>query len=75
MQAEARALANDMLATSPLGLRLTKDGLQHAIDGQSMDAVTAMEDRQQLLCACGPDFAEAIAAFLHKRQPAFAQRI
>ena len=75
LQAEARALANDMLATSPLGLRLTKDGLAHAIDGQSMEAVMAMEDRQQVLCARGPDFAEAIDAFLHKRQPAFAQKI
>ena len=75
LQAEARALANDMLATSPLGLRLTKDGLHQAIDGQSMDAVMAMEDRQQVLCAQGPDFAEAIDAFLHKRPPAFAQRI
>ena len=75
LQAEARALANDMLATSPLGLRLTKEGLAHAIDGQSMEAVMAMEDRQQVLCARGPDFAEAIDAFLHKRAPAFAQRI
>ena len=75
LRSEARALANDMLATSPLGLRLTKDGLHHAIDGQSMDAVMAMEDRQQVLCASGPDFAEAIDAFLHKRPPAFAQKI
>ncbi len=75
LQAEARALANDMLATSPLGLRLTKEGLQHAVDGQSMEAVMAMEDRQQVLCARGPDFAEAIDAFLHKRAPAFAQKI
>jgi len=75
LQAEARALANDMLATSPLGLRLTKDGLHQAIDGPSMDAVMAMEDRQQVLCAQGPDFAEAVDAFMHKRPPAFAQRI
>ncbi len=75
LQAEARALANDMLATSPLGLRLTKEGLHHAVDGQSMEAVMAMEDRQQVLCARGPDFAEAIDAFLHKRTPAFAQKI
>jgi enoyl-CoA hydratase/carnithine racemase len=75
LQTEARALANDMLATSPLGLRLTKEGLQHAIDGTSMDAVMAMEDRQQVLCAQGPDFAEAVDAFMHKRPPAFAQRI
>ena len=35
----------------------------------------AMEGRQQVLCARGPDFAEAIDAFLHKHPPAFAQKI
>lgn len=75
LQAEARALANDMLAMSPMGLRLTEDGLHHAVDGQSLEAVLAMADRQQVLCARGPDVAEAIDAFLHRRPPAFAQKI
>lgn len=38
-----------MLATSKLGLQLTKDALNFSIDAPSMDAAMAMEDRQQIL--------------------------
>jgi enoyl-CoA hydratase len=72
---EARALANDMLATSPLGLRLTKDGLNHAIDGASLEAVIALEDRQQILCTQTPEFVEAVNAFVEKRTPNYVQKI
>jgi enoyl-CoA hydratase/carnithine racemase len=72
---EARALANDMLATSPLGLRLTKDALNHAIDAPSLEAVIALEDRQQVLCTQTPEFAEAVRAFLEKRPPNYVQKI
>ena len=68
---EASALVEDMLRTAPLGLRLTKDALGHAIDGQSLEAVIAMEDRNQTLCAHGEDFREAMAAFIEKRQPRY----
>jgi len=72
---ESRGLANDMLATSPLGLRLTKDGLNLAIDGASLEAVIALEDRQQVLCMQTPHFAEAVSAFVEKRVPNYAQKI
>lgn len=72
---EARALASDMLATSPLGLRLTKDGLNHAIDGASLEAVIALEDRQQVLCTQTPQFVEAVSAFVEKRVPNYVQKI
>lgn len=71
MQAEAQALADDMLRNTPLGLRLTKEGLGHAIDGGSLEAVIAMEDRQQVLCTLGSDFREGMAAFLEKRLPVY----
>jgi enoyl-CoA hydratase/carnithine racemase len=74
LEAEAQALADDMLQATPLGLRLTKDALRHAIDGPSMEAVMAMEDRNQILCTQSDDFAEGIAAFLEKRRPRFAGR-
>lgn len=72
--AEARSLAGDMLGTTPLGLRLTKDALGHAIDASSMEAVIAIEDRNQILCVQGEDFAEGIAAFLEKRAPRYGGR-
>jgi enoyl-CoA hydratase/carnithine racemase len=74
LQAEAMALADDMLKATPLGLRLTKDALGLAIDANSMEAVIALEDRNQVLCTQGEDFAEGIAAFLEKRAPRYGGR-
>jgi enoyl-CoA hydratase/carnithine racemase len=71
LQAEAQALADDMLRTTLLGLRLTKEGLGHAIDAGSLEAVIAMEDRQQVLCTQSGDFREGMAAFLEKRAPVY----
>jgi enoyl-CoA hydratase/carnithine racemase len=71
LDAEARALAEDMLRAAPLGLRLTKDALGFAIDAPSMEAVIALEDRNQILCTQGEDFAEGVAAFLEKRAPRY----
>ena len=71
IQQEAEALARDMLRTNPLGLRLTKDGLTHAIDAGSLDAVLAMEDRQQVLCSQSAAFGEGMRAFLEKREPRY----
>jgi enoyl-CoA hydratase/carnithine racemase len=68
---EAQSLADDMLRNTPLGLRLTKEGLGHAIDAGSLDAVIAMEDRQQVLCSQSGDFREGLAAFLEKRTPQY----
>jgi enoyl-CoA hydratase/carnithine racemase len=72
IEAEARALADDMLRATPLGLRLTKEALRFAIDAPSMEAAVAMEDRNQVLCLQGPDFAEGVAAFIDKRMPRYA---
>jgi enoyl-CoA hydratase/carnithine racemase len=63
-----RAMAEDMLATSPMGLRLTKEGLNLSLDAGSLEQVVALEDRGQILCAAAGFFAEGIAAFKDKRQ-------
>ena len=62
----------DMLHATPLGLRLTKECLNHAIDAQGLEAAIAMEDRNQILCAQDANFAEGVAAFLEKREPKYA---
>jgi enoyl-CoA hydratase/carnithine racemase len=59
----------DLLTTSPLGLRLTKECLNMSIDAPSMEAAIAMEDRNQILAAQTSDFREGISAFLEKRPP------
>ena len=69
LDATAQGFVKDMLHATPLGLRLTKEALNHAIDAQSLEAAIAMEDRNQILSAQGEDFAEGIAAFLEKREP------
>jgi len=72
LEDEARALVKDMLHATPLGLRLTKDALNYAIDAQSLEAAIAMEDRNQILCAQGEDFREGVSAFLEKREPDYS---
>ncbi len=72
LEAEARALAEDMLATSPLGLRLTKEGLNMSLDAGSLEAAIAMEDRNQILCAQSKDVMEGMMAFLQKRKPNYS---
>ena len=74
LQMEARALAADMLNATPLALRLTKEALGHAIDGNSMEAVMAMEDRNQILCTRSDDFREGMTAFLEKRPPVYGRK-
>src|SRR3984957_10002515 len=69
LDAEADAFVSDMLLTTPLGLRLTKEALNIAIDANGLEAVIAMEDRNQILCAQSDDFREGITAFLEKGTP------
>jgi enoyl-CoA hydratase len=69
---EVRGYVQDMLHATPLGLRLTKECLNHAIDAQGLEAAIAMEDRNQILCAQGEDFQEGVRAFLEKRKPTYA---
>ena len=68
------ALAEEMLGTAPMGLRLTKDALNLAIDAPSLEAAMAVEDRQQVMMTTTEDHREAVAAFLEKRAPVFKDR-
>ena len=70
----ALALTDEMLLTSPMGLRLTKDALNLNIDAASMEAAFALEDRQQVLLSATEDSQEAREAFLSKRAPDYYER-
>jgi enoyl-CoA hydratase/carnithine racemase len=74
LESAARKLAKEMLATSPLGLRLTKECLNASLDAGSLEAVVAMEDRNQILCTQTKDFQEGMLAFLQKREPTYEDR-
>lgn len=74
LEEAADTLLQDLLRTSPLGLRLTKECLAMNIDAPSLQSAIAMEDRNQILCAQTNDVQEAIAAFHEKRPPIFEDR-
>ena len=67
-------LVEEMLSTSPIGLRMTKEGLAMAIDAPSLEAAMAIENRNQLMCAASSDFAEGMTAFLEKRPAVYTGR-
>ena len=70
----AQAFVDDMLLTAPMGLRLTKDALNMAIDAPSLEAAMAVEDRHQSLLALTDDMTEAGIAFFEKRAPNYSDR-
>jgi enoyl-CoA hydratase/carnithine racemase len=69
LQNAAQSYINDMLTTSPMGLRLTKEGLIVSIDAAGLEAVMAVENRNQVLCSRTRDAKEGMQAFLEKRAP------
>ena len=69
LQKAAQSYINDMLTTSPMGLRLTKEGLNVSIDAAGLEAVMAIENRNQVLCSRTRDAKEGMQAFLEKRAP------
>ena len=71
LEAAAQPYVDEMLATSPMGLRLTKEGLSLAVDAPGLEAAMAIENRNQTLCARTDDFAEGRRAFLEKRKPVY----
>lgn len=71
LAATGNELAHEMLAMSPVGLRLTKDGLAMAQETSSLATVMALEDRGQTLCFAA-FMKEGVAAFLEKRAPNYA---
>lgn len=65
----AQPLIDDMLLTAPMGLRLSKQGLNMSIDAPSLESALAMEDRHQALLSQSQDSVEAVRAFKEKRSP------
>lgn len=58
-----------MLTAAPMGLRLTKEGLNVSVDVPSLEAVIAMENRNQMLSGRTEDLKEGLQAFIEKRAP------
>ena len=53
------------------GSGLTKDGLNQSVDASGLDAVMALEDRNQMLALRDDNFREGMTAFLKKCDPVY----
>jgi enoyl-CoA hydratase/carnithine racemase len=67
----AQSYVDEMLMASPKGLRMTKEGLNLAVDAPSLEAAMAIENRNQIMTSSSPNFAEGMRAFLEKRKPVY----
>ena len=56
--------AEEMLLASPMGLRLTKEGLNVAMNAPGLEAAVAIENRNQVLCSRTKDAQEGMRAFI-----------
>ena len=74
LEAAAEPYVDAMMTASPVGLRLSKECLNMSVDAGSIEAVIAMEDRNQILCSRSEEFNEGIRAFLEKRKPVYIKR-
>jgi enoyl-CoA hydratase/carnithine racemase len=72
--ARGMEFASEMLRTSPMGLRMTKQALNMLIDAPSLDAALLMEDRQQVILLETHDHTEAVAAFRERRDPIYSDQ-
>ncbi len=63
LEQAAQPYIDEMLATSAIGLRMTKEGLNLSVDAPSLEAAMAVENRNQLLCSSSSEFRERMRAF------------
>lgn len=74
LEAEALALADQILANSPIGIALTKQSLWLNAGAQSLEAAIELENRAILISQATEDSAEKRQAFIEKRAPSFRQK-
>lgn len=63
LETAARALIKDLLETSPMGLRKTKETMAAAAPIEDLAAVIALEEHTQMSCMSASSFAQTIASF------------
>ena len=71
LEAAGEMLVQELLAASPMGLRMTKEGLNMSIDAGSLEAAIALENRNQMMTGRSPNAREGMAAFVEKRAPKY----
>lgn len=69
--AAALALAGEVLANSPMGVRMTKQVMWSQLEVGSLQAGLDLENRTQIMTSFTRDHAEAVDAFITRRRPNF----
>jgi enoyl-CoA hydratase len=67
----AYAKAELVMANSPFGVALTKEGMWSALEIPGLQAAIDLENRQQIMASATDDHREALRAFLDKRPPEY----
>ena len=67
----AVAKAGEIMANTPFGVALTKEGMWSALEIPGLQAAIDLENRQQLVASFTADHREALRAFLEKRPPTY----
>ena len=70
----ALELAEEMLLTSPFGLRMTKEAYNLNVDAPNLESALNIENRNQSLLSCTEDHREGGLAMFQKRKPAYRDR-
>ncbi|HZV11144.1 MAG TPA: enoyl-CoA hydratase-related protein, partial [Novosphingobium sp.] len=68
---EALALAEAVMANSPIGIALTKSSMWANVDAPGLAAAIELENRAIFMSQSTADTAEKRQAFLEKRRPRF----
>lgn len=64
----AMETARTLLAKTPLGLRLTKTAIRQNLNTPSLEDAIELENRNQSICCCTPDFFNAVMAFVNPQK-------
>jgi len=67
-------LAETLLTKSPLGLRMTKQALNASLNSPSLETISELENRAQILCGMSKDIIEGMSTFREKKKPRYPLR-
>jgi enoyl-CoA hydratase len=70
----ALELAAQVSRNSPFGVRMTKEVLRRNVDAPSLEAAIDLENRTQVVATRTANAAEALGAFLERREPRFDEQ-